>query len=721
MTEFINEQSISDTLKENYMPYAMSVIVSRAIPEIDGFKPSHRKILYTMYDMGLLTKSRTKCANIVGQTMKLNPHGDAAIYETLVRLTMGAEALLTPLIDSKGNFGKIYSRDMAYAASRYTEAKLAPVCTEIFSEINQDTVDFVPNYDNKMLEPVLLPTTFPNILANPNTGIAVSMASSFCSFNLIELCKTTIELIKNPEHDIISTLPAPDFTTGGEIIFDEETMRSIYETGKGSFKIRSKWQYNKKENIIEVLEIPYTTTIEAIIDKVSDLLKQGKIKEISDMRDETDLHGLKIAIELKRGTDPEKLMTKLFKMTSLMENFSCNFNLLINSQPMVLGVRDILDEWTKWRVLSTKRRLNYELKNKLAKLHLLLGLAKILVDIDKAIRIIRDTEKDIDVIPNLMVGFDIDEIQADYIAEIKLRHINKEYILKRTKETEELLKAIKKIEDTLKSQTKILNIIIKQLEDVMKKYPKERKSTIVSSHKVVEYNHDDHIEDYPVNIFMSKEGYFKKITPQSLRMSSEQKLKDGDEIAQEMILTNKSEVIFMTNKHLAYKAKIHEFDDTKASVLGDYLPSKLGMDDGEYPVFMFAPGDFSGFVAIVFENGKVAKFDTKSFDTKQNRRKLTGGYSDKSPAVKFFHFTEEIDITMFSSANRALTFNTQILTAKQSRNTAGVFVFTLRGKHTVTDATSENLFGENASRYETKVIPSIGAIIKSEEDQLSLL
>ncbi|MFI3226755.1 MAG: DNA topoisomerase (ATP-hydrolyzing) subunit A [Clostridia bacterium] len=722
MQHFIKEQIIPDTLKENYMPYAMSVIVSRAIPEIDGFKPSHRKILYTMYKMGLLTGSRTKCANIVGQTMKLNPHGDAAIYETLVRLTEGSEALLTPFIDSKGNFGKIYSRDMSYAASRYTEAKLSSICREIFDEIDSDTVDFIPNYDNKMMEPVLLPTTFPNILANPNTGIAVSMASSFCSFNLVELCKTTIAFIKNREHDIISTLPAPDFTTGGEIIVDEAQMREIYRTGRGSFKVRSKWQYIKKENIIEITEIPYTTTVEAIIDKVSDLVKSGKVREISDMRDETDLSGLKLAIELKRGTDAEKLMAKLFKMTPLMENFSCNFNLLINGMPKVLGVADILDEWSSWRAESIRRKLTYDVSKKREKLHLLQGLAKILVDIDKAIKIIRDTEKDADVIPNLMSGFEIDAVQADFIAEIRLRHINKEYILKRTKETDDLIKEIKKIEDILSSKTKILNIVIKQLESIIKKYPKERKSTIISQNNVVSYKEEDHIEDYNVNIFLTKEGYFKKITPLSLRMSGEQKLKDGDEMFIEMSLTNKNEVIFFTNKYQAYKTRLYEFDDTKSSVLGEYLPSKLAMDEDEFPIFMFAPNDYNGHIVACFENGKVAKFDLKSFETKTNRKKLTGAYSNKSPVLAFFHITEDANITLESTSNRALIFNTSLVSSKALRSNSGIIVFTLRGKHKVISATNNDVFGEMNDRYWSKVVPSIGAIIKTEDnEQISLL
>ena len=561
------DQRITDTLRENYMPYAMSVIVSRAIPEIDGFKPSHRKLLYTMYKMGLLNGNRTKSANIVGQTMKLNPHGDAAIYETMVRLTRGNEALLMPFVDSKGNFGKVYSRDMAYAAPRYTEAKLDAFCAELFRDIDTDAVDFVDNYDGEMKEPTLLPTTYPNILVSANTGIAVGMASNFCGFNLAEVCRTTIELIKNPEHDILSTLPAPDFTTGGDLIYDEAEMRAIYRTGRGSFKVRAKWAYNKKDNLIEITEIPYTTTIEAIIDKIAELVKNGKVREIADVRDETDLSGLKIAIDLKRGTDPEKLMAKLMKMTTLQDSFSCNFNVLIAGMPRVLGVAELLDEWTAWRTECVRRRVFFDLNKKKDKLHLLLGLRKILLDIDKAIKIIRETEEDANVIPNLMEGFGIDKIQAEFIADIRLRNINKEYILKRTQETEALENEIKKLEEIVKSKAKIRNIIIKELEQIIKKYPSERRTRIITADNVQQFDEEDHIEDYPVLLFLTREGYFKKITPQSWRMSQDHKLKEGDEVFWTAEATNKNEIIFFTNMQQAYKAHLYDFEDSKASVI----------------------------------------------------------------------------------------------------------------------------------------------------------
>ena len=719
-------QPITDTLRKNYMPYAMSVIVSRAIPEIDGFKPSHRKLLYTMYKMGLLNGTRKKSANIVGQTMKLNPHGDQAIYETMVRLTRGNEALLTPFVDSKGNFGKVYSRDMAYAASRYTEAKLDTICQELFRDIDADAVDFVDNYDGEMKEPVLLPTTFPNILVSANTGIAVGMASSFCGFNLHEVCKTAIEYIKNPEHDILSTLPAPDFPTGGEIIFDETEMRKIYETGRGSFKVRACWNYIKKENIIEITEIPYTTTIEAIIDKIAELVKGGKIREIADIRDETDLSGLKIAIDLKRGTDADKLMDRLFKLTPLMDSCSCNFNVLIGGMPKVLGVGGILEEWTAWRTESIRRRVYFDLNKKKDKMHLLLGLRKILLDIDRGIKIIRDTELDSDVVPNLMNGFEIDQIQAEYIAEIRLRNINKEYILKRTKEVDELQKEIDKLEGILQSKTKQRNIIIKELETVIKKYPAERHSKIIYADEVKEFDADDHIEDYTVLLFLTEQGYFKKITPASWRMSSEHKLKDGDKIAWQTESSNKQEIIFMTNQHQAYKARLYDFEDSKASVLGDFLPQKLGMDEGEVPIFAFLPLDYKSTMVIVFENGKLARFSLESFETKTNRRRLTGAYSDKSPVVGFFTpVTDETEITIFgtsSQGNRALTINVGMLDIKSTRSTQGVQVMTLRGKHTVTDATLTPNLNE-PERYKAKNIPALGAVLKDEdlpEQQMTL-
>lgn len=712
----IANQPITDTLRQNYMPYAMSVIVSRAIPEIDGFKPSHRKLLYTMYKMGLLRGNRTKSANVVGQTMKLNPHGDQAIYETMVRLARGCEALLVPFVDSKGNFGKIYSRDMAFAAARYTEVRLDPICEEIFRDIDCDAVDFVDNYDGTLKEPTLLPTTYPNILVSANTGIAVGMASNFCGFDLNEVCRTAIEYIKNPAHAIMTTLPAPDFPTGGEIILDPAEMECIYETGRGSFKVRAKWRHIKKENIIEVTEIPYTTTIEAIIDKVAELVKGGKVREISDIRDESDLSGLKIAMDLKRGTDPEKLMQKLFKMTPLMDSFSCNFNVLIGGMPRVLGVRDILEEWTAWRVECQKRKLYFELQRKQEKLHLLKGLQKILLDIDKAIAIIRETEEDAEVIPNLMIGFGIDEKQAEYIAEIKLRHINKEYIVKRIHETEELEKEIRTLEEILSSSKKIKKRIVSDLEQVLKKFPTQRKSTIVYANEVQQYDEKEQVEDYPVHLFLTAEGYFKKITPQSLRMSAEQKWKDGDRLMQQMETSNREEIMFVTNRHQVYKSRVSEFQDTKASVLGEYVANKLQMEEGELPVFMALPGAYKGYLIVVFENGKVAKIELKSYETKSNRRKLTGAYSDKSPAVAFFCFPEDAEITLFSTANRALTVSTAAFGAKAARTTQGVQAMVLRGSHTVIRAAAAEENGlQDQKRYRFSSIPSIGAILKDED------
>ena len=711
------DQMITATLRENYMPYAMSVIVSRAIPEIDGFKPSHRKLLYTMYKMGLLNGTRTKSANIVGRTMKLNPHGDAAIYETMVRLTRANEALLTPFVDSKGNFGKVYSRDMAYAAPRYTEAKLDPFCTELFRDIDCDAVDFVDNYDGEMKEPTLLPTTFPNILVSANTGIAVGMASNFCGFNLTEVCQTAIACIKNPAHDLLETMPAPDFSTGGELIYDENEMRGIYETGRGSFKVRSKWHYVKAENLIEVTEIPYTTTIEAIIDKVAELVKAGKIREISDIRDETDLSGLKIAIDLKRGVDPDKLMLKLMKMTPLMDSFACNFNVLIAGYPKVLGVRELLDEWTAWRTDGVRRRVFFDLNKKKEKLHLLLGLRKILLDIDKAIRIIRETEEESEVIPNLMIGFGIDQVQAEFIADIRLRNINKEYILKRTQETDALEKDIASLEETVKSKTKIRNIIIKELEQVIKKYSAERRTRLVTAEAVPVFDETEHIEDYPVIAFLTREGYFKKITPQSFRMGSEHKLKEGDEVVWQTETTNKTEIIFFTNLQQAYKARLYDFDDCKASALGDYLSSKLGMDEGETPVYALLPGDYKGDMVIAFQNGKAARFSLESFETKTNRRRLTGAYSDKAPAVAFFFPVDEnTELTLFSTANRALTFRANMLDIKASRSTQGVQVMVLRGKHTVIRAVRmEGAKLSDNGRYRCRSIPSIGALLTDED------
>lgn len=716
-------QRITETLRENYMPYAMSVIVSRAIPELDGFKPSHRKLLYTMYKMGLMGANRTKSANIVGQTMKLNPHGDAAIYETMVRLTRGNEALLTPFVDSKGNFGKVYSRDMAYAASRYTEAKLDKICAELFREIDDDAVDFVDNYDGEMKEPTLLPTTFPNILVSANTGIAVGMASSFCGFNLEEVCRTTIAYIEDNNCDLMATLPAPDFPTGGEIILDRAQMQKIYDTGRGSFKIRSKWKYIKSENLIEVYQIPYTTTIEAIIDKLADLVKSGKVREISDIRDESDLSGLKLAIDLKRGTDPDKLMDRLMQMTPLMDSCSCNFNVLIQGMPKVLGVRSILHEWTTWRTECKKRTIRYDLAKKQEKLHLLHGLKTILLDIDRAIAIIRNTEKDADVVPNLMNGFGIDEKQAEYIAEIRLRHINREYILKRLTETEALEKEIARLESLLKSDAKVRRVIIRELEAIIKKYPSPRRADILEADKIERFEQEDHIEDYPVHLFLSKEGYFKKITSQSLRGASDQKFKDGDALFQTLDATNKQEIIFLTNKQQAYKAHLYDFDDSKASVLGDYLPSKLEMDAEEQPVFMLLPGDYTGSMIVIFENGKAARFELAGFATKTNRRRLTGAYSDRSPAKAFFHFSQDCNITLFATNGRALTVNTSVIPSKSTRTTVGVQTMVLRGSHTITHACySMELAFAQPKRYVSHSIPSIGALLKDEDKgQMTLL
>ena len=716
--QYYTEQPITRTLEENYMPYAMSVIVSRALPEIDGFKPSHRKLLYTMYKMGLLGGSLTKSANVVGQTMKLNPHGDAAIYETMVRLTRGNEALLVPFVESKGNFGKVYSRDMEYAAPRYTEVRLDKICREIFSDIDSDAVDFVDNYDGKLKEPVLLPTAFPNILVNPNLGIAVSMACNICGFDLCETCRTAIELIKNPEHDIMSTLPAPDFPTGGEIILDRAQMENIYATGRGSFKVRAVWNYLKKEHIIEVTQIPYTTTSEAIIDKMTELIKAGKLKEVSDVRDETGLQGLKIAIDIKNGVDPEKLMQKLMKTTPLMDSFSCNFNILIGGSPRVMGVREIFSEWTAWRRECVGRRIHFDLSKKQQRLHLLLGLKKILLDIDKAIAIIRNTEEDAEVVPNLMIGFGIDEEQAEFIAEIKLRNINKEHILKRLDETSQLEKDIKRLEDTLKDKKKIEAIIIKELEGIIKTYPTTRKSRIISDTEVTTYDTSEEIEDYPVNLFLSKEGYFKKITPLSLRMGGEQKFKEGDRLLETLSGTNREEVIFFTNMQQAYKAKLYEFDDSKASVLGDYLPQKLGMAENEIPIAMALPKGYDGNLIFVFENGKISKIEVKAYDTKSNRKRLTGAFSDKSPLCAIIHMAHDGEIALYTQS-RLLVFDTSLIQAKTTRTAQGSAALALKkGQKVICAMTLDKAEIKNPSRYRVKTLPAAGAIIK-EEDSLN--
>ncbi|MGI5976361.1 MAG: DNA gyrase subunit A [Candidatus Limivicinus sp.] len=721
----IVEQPITDTLETNYMPYAMSVIVSRAIPEIDGFKPSHRKLLYTMFKMGLLSGKRTKSANIVGQTMKLNPHGDAAIYETMVRLSQGYEALLTPFVESKGNFGKVYSRDMSYAASRYTEAKLAPICAEVFKDIDKDNVDFVDNYDGSLKEPTLLPTSFPNVLVSANSGIAVGMASMICGFNLNEVCETTINYLKDRDCDIMSTLPAPDFSTGGEIIYDRAEMEKIYRTGRGSVRLRARWRYLKKENIIEIYEIPYTTTSEAIIDKVSELIKAGKIKEINDMRDETDLNGLRLAIDLKRSADPDKLMLKLFKMTPLEDSFPCNFNILVAGNPRVMGVREILDEWSAWRMDCIRRRVYYELQKKQEKLHLLKGLEKILLDIDKAIEIIRNTELEADVVPNLMMGFGIDQIQAEYVAEIKLRNINREYILKRSSEIGSLEDDIEELDSTLNNRRKIKNIIIDELRQVNKKYITPRKSVLVYADEVEEISEEEEVEDYPVTLFLSREGYFKKITAQSLRMSSEQKYKDGDGLNISFESSNRHELLIFTDRQQVYKAHIYDFEDSKASVLGDYLPTKLEMDEGENVLTMVDPGDYSKTILLAFENGKVTRLDMGVYSTKTNRKKLINAYSDKSPLKSVTVLNEETDIVCYSSDDRALIFNSTMLQTKASKTAQGVAVLNLKSRRVLDRAVllSETEI-KNVSRYRVRSLPAVGAVLKPEdrdEQQLSLM
>ena len=719
----IVEEKIISTLEDNFMPYAMSIILSRAIPEIDGFKPSHRKLLYTMYKMGLLGQTRTKSANIVGQTMKLNPHGDAAIYDTMVRLSRGYEALLHPFVDSKGNFGKFYSRDMAWAASRYTEAKLDPICNELFRDIDKDTVDFVDNYDNTMKEPTLLPAAFPSVLVNANTGIAVGMASSICSFNLAEVCRTTIGLLRDPDFDIMTTLAAPDFTGGAQIIYDEQTMRGIYETGRGSIKLRGRYVYDKYANCIDILSIPQTTTSEAIIEKVIELVKNGKIKEISDIRDETGIDGLKITIDLKRQTNPEKLMAKLYKLTPLQDTFSCNFNVLIAGTPRVMGIKELLNEWSAFRIECVKRRTYFDLHKKQEKLHLLRGLEKILLDIDKAIRIIRHTEEEAMVVPNLMEGFQIDEIQAEYVAEIKLRHLNREYILKRTEDISQLEKDIAELEAILASRTKIKNIIIRELSEIAEKYGQPRRSMIIYADDIEDDDPEENTPDYTVNLFFTKEGYFKKITPLSLRMSGEHKLKDGDMITEHFESTNNTDLIFFTDKCSAYKTKAQAFADTKTSVLGDYIPSKLSFDENENAVYMVPTKDYKGFVYFVFESGKVAKVPLSSYETKQNRRKLANAYSDKEAlAAVCFSEDENCDIVMISSSGRALVVNGGEISVKTTRNSQGIAVMKQKKGHRVISAqilTADIL--RDPERYRAKNIPSMGQLPKGEQgEQLTL-
>lgn len=721
----IVEQPIVSTIRENYMPYAMSVILSRAIPEIDGFKPSHRKLLYMMYKMGLLNGGRTKSANIVGATMKLNPHGDFAIYDTMVRLSRGYEALLHPYVDSKGNFGKFYSRDMAWAASRYTEAKLDAICNELFRDIDKDTVDFVDNYDNTMKEPSLLPVAFPSVLVNANTGIAVGMASNICSFNLREICETTAALIRDPDHDIKSTLPAPDFTGGCQIIYDENVINQVYETGRGSIKLRAKYVYDKSANCIDILSIPATTTCEVIIEKVIDLVKQGKVKEISDIRDETGIDGLKITIDLKRGIDADKLMTKLYRFTTLEDSYACNFNVLIAGVPRVLGVKALLEEWIAFRIECVRRRTYFDRNKKADKLHLLRGLEKILLDIDKAVKIVRETDEESEVVPNLMIGFGIDEIQAEYVAEIKLRHLNREYILKRTKDLEDLEKEIAELDEILKSKARIKTIIVKELKSIAEKYGQPRKSIIIYD-DVARYEEETvEIPDYPVNLFFTKEGYFKKITPQSLRMSGEQKLKDGDEIIQKLEFTNNCDLLFFTDKCQVYKAKADDFAQTKASVLGDYVAAKLGFDEGENAVKMVVTKDYKGMLLFAFENGKAAKVPLESYATKTNRKKLTGAYSDKSPLVGLLYMPEDEEVLFKASSGNMLLVHTGALALKTTRSTQGVAVLKPKKGHRLfsIERYKDGTF-TNPKRYRTSSLPARGALPvndDSKDEQLSLI
>lgn len=719
------EQNIDSTIRENYMPYAMSVILSRAIPEIDGFKPSHRKLLYTMYKMGLLNGARTKSANIVGATMKLNPHGDSAIYDTMVRLSRGYEALLHPYVDSKGNFGKFYSRDMAWAASRYTEAKLDKICNELFRDIDKDTVDFVDNYDNTMKEPSLLPVAFPSVLVNTNTGIAVGMASNICSFNLKEICETTAALIRDPNHDVMQTLPAPDFIGGCQIIYDENALRQVYETGKGGIKLRARYQYDKSANCIDVLSIPSTTTCEVIIEKIIDLVKTGKIKDIADVRDETGIDGLKITIDLKRGADPDKLMAKLYRFTTLEDSFSCNFNVLIGGVPRVLGVKALLEEWIAFRIECVRRRTYFDRNKKAEKLHLLKGLEAILLDIDKAVKIVRETDEEAEVVPNLMIGFGIDEVQAEYVAEIKLRHLNREYILKRTAEIEALEKEIAELDEILKSKTRIKTIIVKELKEIAEKYGQPRKSIIIYEDIVSYTEEKDDVPDYPVNLFFTKEGYFKKITPQSLRMSSNHKLKDGDEIVQNCEFSNNGELLFFTDKCQVYKAKAADFTDTKASALGEYVPAKLGMDEGENAVYMVATKDYKGMLLFAFENGKLAKVPLEAYQTKTNRKKLTGAYSDKSPLAGMVFFTEDKEFLLKASSGRMLLIHSGAINLKTTRSTQGVAVMKLKKGHRLFEI-SEYVEGTFAKpqRYRTKTLPTLGAMPANEDstdEQLTLI
>lgn len=720
--KYVEGQLITSTLRENYMPYAMSVILSRAIPEIDGFKPSHRKLLYTMYKMGLMTGPRMKSAKIAGATMSLNPHGDAAIYETMVRMSRGNETLLYPFVDSKGSFGKVYSRDMAYAASRYTEAKLAPICAEVFANIDKNNVDFVRNFDNTMDEPVLLPVTFPNILANPNQGIAVGMASNICSFNLDELCRTTAALMRDPNHPIETTLLAPDFSTGGILLYNENEIKQIYETGRGSFKLRAKYAYDKKSGCIDISEIPYTTSCEAIIEKITALVKAGGLKEIKDVRDETDINGLKITIDVKNGTDPDLLMAKLFKSTPLEDSFSCNFNVLVKGQPAVRGVREILTEWAAFRTDCFKRELEYDAKKKKQALHLLLGLKKILLDIDKAISIIKDTEAEAEVVPNLMIGFGIDEKQAEYIADIKLRSLNRQYVIKKIEEVDALKNEIADLEAMLGSRTRIRNAIIAQLEKVAKKYSQPRKTQIVFAGDIKEVDVEEKIDDYEVNIFITEEGYFKKITPLSLRMGGDHKLKEGDRIAQTFVTTNAGDIIVITDRYQAYKAHIYDFSDCKASVMGDYLPAKLGFEEGEKPIYSLITKDYKGCICFFYEDGRVAKVPLSSFETKTNRKKLTGAYSAKQKLVFADSFVEETQYVMTATNGKTLIVNSAMIPSKAKRDTMGVKVLELKGKNTLYRAERyrDGMFVK-PDKYKTKNIPAVGTFISADDKEASQL
>ena len=716
-------QQITDTLETNFMPYAMSVIISRAIPEIDGFKPSHRKLLYTMYKMGLINGGRIKSANIVGRTMQLNPHGDAAIYETMVRLSKGNETLLHPYIDSKGNFGKAYSKNMVYAAARYTEAKLESICSELFGDIDKNTVEFVDNYDSTMKEPTLLPVSFPSVLVNMNSGIAVGMASNICSFNLRELCATTIGLIKNPDFDIFETLKAPDFIGGGLIVYDRAALEEVYSTGRGSIKIRARYSYDKSNNCIDITEIPATTTCEAIIDKIIEKVKAGSLKEISDIRDETDKSGLKITIDLKRGTDPDKLMKRLYKFTSLEDSFSANFNILVAGVPRVMGVGEILEEWIAFRTECVKRRVYFDLTKAKDKLHLLLGLKKILLDIDKAIKIVRETEEESEVVPNLMIGFGIDEIQAEYVAEIKLRHLNREYILKRLSDIDDLKKSIEDMEDILNSKSRVKKIIVDELTKISEKYGKDRKSEIIYDTDAEE-EFVEEIPDYEANLFFTRDGYFKKITPLSLRMGGEQKLKEGDEMVCAINSKNSAELLFFTDKCQVYKAKASDFEDSKASVLGDFIPSKLEFEKDEKPIYMAVTSDYKGYMLFVFENGKIAKVTMSGYATKTNRKKLIKAYSDKSPIVAAMYIEEDTEIVLSSTAGRQLLVNTGAISPKAAKDTAGVNVMTLKKYHKVQDV---RLYKEGEftkpHRYRTKTLPAAGATLSADDtaEQLSLM